>query len=464
MRLRKRILWPAITVVVVAVAIGAAVSWNRRHQAPPQIITLSNGDQYRFVGATYSTKNVPPVFAARLQRLLPKSVANWSRKYLRTDTSQFNQGETLDSPRLFVWFQRLGTNTPFSVTNLTARLADESGVEGGASTYPAFARSVAWTYAEFEVIPRRSRTLQCTLYPFAVTPNAPNPVGQVTFANPAYGHFPQWQPEPMPTVRKDSDLEVRLDDLTTGHQANPATILKPNGSWGLPIRKALRGQEALTSFDMSIISPPRSNEFWVLHSVKMSDATGNAIRDGWFGQDIFGYNEFGPRPTPLPPKRAYSESIQGTLWPDENAWRLKLEFKRALGFTSNELVTFPNVPIPKMGATNNLHIVKTAGGCQIVLTQFVRKPDMIETIGGMPDNFMSRVRFEFPDRPAGVAFDIQNMTTDQGKPERYGWSSPDSGYLFLIKSIPSNAQTMDLTWVVQRTRTVEFMVKPPKPD
>jgi hypothetical protein len=431
MRISKRFLCPAI-LLVVAATVAAAVLWNRAHQPAPQIITLPNGDQYRFAGVTYSTRNVPPVFAARLQRVLPNIMANLTRKYLQTDTSQFNQGQTFSSPRLFVWFRRMGGNTPFTMTNLTARLADESSLEGGASSYVPFTRSVAWTYAEFEAIPRRSPTLQCTFYPFGANPNAPNPVFQATFANPAYGHFPQWQPEPMPTVKKDGDFEVRLDDFETGQQANAATILKPNGSWGLPFKRAFKGQEALTGFDVSIISPPRTNELWMLHNVEVSDATGNAIRDGWAGWDIFGYNELPPRPRPAASPQPFSENVRETLWPDENAWRLKLEFKRALGFTSNELVTFANVPIPGMGATNNLHIVKTVGGCQIVLTQFVRQADMIQMLGGMPVEQLSRVRFELPNRPAGVAFDVQSVTTDVGKPERYGWSFDDSAGLASI--------------------------------
>jgi hypothetical protein len=34
----------------------------------------------------------------------------------------------------------------------------------------------------------------------------------------------------------------------------------------------------------------------------------------------------------------------------------------------------------------------------------------------------------------------------------------------IMNTIPTNATTMDFTFVVQKTRSVEFLVKPPKPE
>ncbi len=43
----------------------------------------------------------------------------------------------------------------------------------------------------------------------------------------------------------------------------------------------------------------------------------------------------------------------------------------------------------------------------------------------------------------------------------YVVDSPFS-HVLLIDALPTNAQTLDITFVVQKTRTVEFLVKPPE--
>ena len=162
----------------------------------------------------------------------------------------------------------------------------------------------------------------------------------------------------------------------------------------------------------------------------------------------------------------YRHAITGTLWPDEAAWRLRLELKRTRGYAPGETVTFRNVPVPKVGTTNLTPMTGFAGGMKLVLTEFERKPDI--TINAMGIGYMaSRIRVELPTHPDGVALDFVEITTDtREKPVTCGEtsSSPfDRAVLFavLLKSIPAGVQTMDITWVVQKTRSVEFLVKPP---
>ena len=205
----------------------------------------------------------------------------------------------------------MGTNPPaaaFLSLSTKARLADQNGVEAGVNSYPAFASSVPWSYAEFSVVPRRSRVLQCNIYPFGGNGDPFTPIATVTFPNPVYGRFPQWQPEALPTVKPAGDVEARFDEITTGHRVGGETIVKANGSQGSPQEPARRGEDSDTEFDVSLDSPRGTNEAWVPASAELSDATGNVIRAATL------FSVFGPesgiylRPKPSG-QTAFTESL-----------------------------------------------------------------------------------------------------------------------------------------------------------
>jgi len=471
-RRRWRLVGLALVLLAAAVAVAVWVMWDRRPAGPPIILTMPNGEKYQFVGTTYGKKNVPPFFEAKLVNALPTRLANWARKYVGPQISQYNAGEKFDPPHLFIWFRRnVPASTPgppltarlavqegiegsFVLGNSgsidpTARLADQGGVEAGLVDYsPAFESSLVWHYASFAVIPRRSRVLQLNLYPYG------GGVGSISIPNPLYGKYPQWKPEPIPAVKRAGDLEVRLDDFMAVRQVGGGSTIKADGSLGIPYNPG-------TKFDFSVRSSRGTNEVWGLQSAELGDATGNVLK-AWYGSIPLEVQGFPP--PQLNEWAAYSQSFEGTLWPDEAAWRLKLELKHASGFGPEEIVTFKNVPVPAMGTTNNTPISKNAGGIQIVLTRFVRWPEtMMNPRGG--GQMASYITVELPGKPKGVALDFLSMKADAGKPEKYGSSEPDIfSYTVGVKSIPANAKTMDFTFVVQKTRAVEFLVKPPKAE
>jgi hypothetical protein len=446
---RTPFFWLGLALLLAAVAAAGWWRWDSAHQAPPQILTLSDGSKYQFIGTTYGVNNVPPMLKARLVRVLPRPLADWVRKHVGQDFTQYNEGERLETPQLFLWFKQWATNSSTGVPGppLVARLTDDAGMEAGLPAYVSFASSVAWSYAAFPVVPKRSRMLECDLYLMIGPGNLTIPRARFTFPNPVYGHFPQWKPEPVPAVKRTGDLEVRLDEFNTGTENAGGYVVHANGSRGLPREAATKGQNTKTIFDFSFSSPRGTNEVWAPQSAELSDATGNVLVAKAFRGGL---------------QSAHSESIRGTLWPDEAAWRLKLEVKRAGGYAPEEMVTFSNVPVPAVGKSNTTAITKLAGGIPIALTEFEHKPDITVNMGGLYD-MTSRVRVELPGKPAGVAIDFLNMTAEAGAAEQYGSSTPDFGYEVLLKSIPANAKTMTFTFVVQKTRSVEFLVPPSKP-
>lgn len=413
------------------------------------ILTLPNGVQLLFAGTTYGTTNTPPS----------------PEKYIGQHNLQFNEGETFETLQLFVWFQWRETNASLGRTmpTLIARLADQKGVERGAVSYPAFHDGVPLSYAEFPAIPRRSQMLQLNFYPFDGRSSVP--VSSVRIINPLYGHFPEWNPEPVPAVKKAGDLEVRLVNLMTGIEMYGRPPVLANGKQGIEFQPAKYGIHLATFFDVSLNSERGTNEEWVVQNAELSDATGNVLA---FPSKS---SSSGDNVSPMTFSGEYRLSIPGTLWPDEAAWRLKLDLKRKSGFTPDELVTFKNVPVPKIGTTNFPPITNTVGGVQLVLKEFVENGDRtnIRYPYGTNASYVvndhtpeTMVAVELPGHPESVAVDFVKMIADTGEVfEEHGnsWSPFYRGAS--LKFIPANAKTVDITWVVQKMRSVEFLAKPP---
>ncbi len=462
MRMNKKRVWLAIPVLVALVAL-CVVWWTAAHQPPPQIIKHPTGELYRFAGVTYGTKNIPPTFAAQVVSWLPDRLANLARKYLGRRISQYSPVQKFDSPQLFVWFHRLDTNAAPSsgYTNLRGFLANESGLEGGVEGLAHFAPGESWPCFSFPVLPKRDRVIQCNLYTFSIEPA--RLVGHVTFPNPLHANFTQWQPVPLPALKRGSDMDVWLLLLSARGHADGSAILRPNGGIGRPIAPSQNGESNPTLFDLSVRSSKVTNELWTLHATELSDATGNVLRR--LSQNMIQAPPFFRDKNNPAVWKGYSESLAGALWPDESAWRLKLEFKRLGGFDPDELVTFKNVPVPKTGVTNSLFLTNTAGGVQITLNWPVSKEHFSrgQTVAFSGPIPLEILGVELPAKTSEFALDFVEMTIDGNFANTQVFRRGYPGqYIFLILNpLPTNAQTADITVVVQKTRTVEFLVKPP---
>jgi hypothetical protein len=467
---RKRI-WLALALLIAVVAV-AGVLWERSHRLPPQIITLPNGQQYRFAGVSYGTKHVQPTLSARLVSRLPSPLANFVQRMLGKRLGPITSFKTQE-PSLCVWFEWLGTNASPAGQNyfVSAMLSDQNDVMAG---YRSSAGSLSgrspWPSVAFGVVPRRSRELQCVL--FDDPQKGPcREVGRVRFPNPLFGRFPQWQPEALPAVKSAGDLEVRLENLMTGVLIPAPWIVLTNGSRVPNYRPAQRGEEAWTFFDLSLTSSRGTSEAWEIASADLSDATGNHIHA------IPGFNSS---------MDGYRNAFRGTCWPDEAAWRLKLELKRKLGFPPAELitfrmlnhrtegwefVTFKNVPVLNAGATNTLWRTNAVGGVQIVLREYMQEAPGDGS--GLRTTGKPKFRVEVAGGLEGFSLDFVTLTTDTGEKADTGEKmvtqfdshlniGTGAYRIVALASVPADVKTVGITWAVQKTRSVEFLVKSPK--
>ena len=461
MKPKREPIWLAL---VTATFLNASLLDGSAQPGSPPILTLPNGAQLWFAGTTYGTINTPPS----------------PEKYIGQHNIQINEGETFETPQLFVWFQWKETNTPPGRTRprLFAKLADQKGVERGAVSYPAFSDGVLLSYAAFRVIPRRSQMLQLNFYPEeAIFASSLNPVASISITNPLYGHFPGWKPEALPKVRTAGDLEVRLENLEVQPQITSTSVQQGK-------RSVTRGGNLETFFDVSLKSARGTNEAWMVQRSELSDATGNVIRNMKFAPVNLLIDNSETRTFNLP---SDTQNFSATLWPDEAAWKLKLELKRYAGFASNELVTFQNVPLLRfsglaeststqsiksfyslVGPTNEIWMTNTMGQLQVVLMEDMRWVNFAIKYMHMP-----KFHLKLLNAPHDWDVDVVQMTTSSGEPVHVGSGNdliPNlaTGVLevepFRFAFAPTNAPTVDITCAVQKTRLLEFLVKPPSPD
>ena len=466
MKTHKTRRWLLLSLLAV-IAIAGFWIWASSPKGPDQIITTPDGSKFRFVGVTFSKEAVPPSIWVKFLRRLPDSWADSLRKRFGDHDSQYNITQKWDQPQLIFWFQRLTTNASSAAGRLqqqrafipSAVLADEAGMQAGAQAYPILHDEVVWSFVYFPVVPKRSPTIECRFFQGAYREEAQSSLGKVKIPNPLFGHFPNWQPEPLPAVKKSGDLEVRLDEVAFGNPQSGATILRPNGTRASPLRPITGGERIETQLDFSVRSSRGSNEGWVLQNSELSDATGNVISEksqtSWIGA------QFAQRPQAV--WQGMRDNLNAALWSNESAWHLKMAFKRSFGFVSNEFVTFTNIPIPAMGLTNTNQMTVMVGSQKLILGNFERHADIPSNmVGTFFSHMLTELTIELPNKSPDLAFDLWDVKTDQGEANQFGRSEPANSYTLTFRSIPTNATKMDLTFVLQKTRTVEFTFKPPK--
>jgi hypothetical protein len=248
----------------------------------------------------------------------------------------------------------------------------------------------------------------------------------VKFPNPSFAQFPQWQPEALPAVKSAGELRVQLNRFAA------------------PDTGASEG-ERYTHFSLSSAWGP--NEKWTLETMELSDATGNRMAED------------------SPPREGPGDySIQGALWPDEGALRLKLGYKRTAGFPAGDLIIFTNLPLPNASTpfgptpTNGTSLTNRAGGTPVVLNNIAGTYAGSGLPPGARGPFWLEV--QLPDDPAGMVADIVKVVTDTGEE----LARPDADIVHLsawnFRSVPAGAKFFNVTVAVQKKRYVEFFVKP----
>jgi len=447
--------WRVILGIAIALAVLVAIFC--RKDIPPQIITLPNGEQYRFVAAEWGTSEVQPTFVARTIDALPARLADFvakkwgnclgivtpvgSKKSIFVGLNPRGQRE----PSLHFWFRSIDDKAAPTHSNFKFMLADKNGAIGGRGNISWAIRGQGknkWLTFDLPVAPRRSDTLQLFLFQGAREYYGPyHQIGTVRFPNPLFGHFPDWKPESVPATKAAGDLRVTLSDFTVAAMNPGGEVMTVDGKT-TRFHPPEPSDDRWISFKLDINSPRGTNEAWTIRTADLTDVTGNrAHSDLLVAGDYF----FGP-----------------ALWPDESAWQLVLTLKKLSGYDPEELVAFTNVPVPTVGSANTIFRTNSIHGVPVILKQeFIREPDRPEGLL-LRGQSATHITVELLNHPKDFVADFIEFNTDAGR-VLTDWSyahGTDSTTLYLF-SIPTNAHTLNITWVVQQTRTVKFLVKPP---
>jgi hypothetical protein len=252
----------------------------------------------------------------------------------------------------------------------------------------------------------------------------------------------------VPATKSAGDLQVRLTDFNVA-AANFANAIASLNGKQTRFHPPVTGEDREAVFKLDIRSPRGTNEAWLVQPAQLSDAAGNCVQTDFCSRwSLTDEYQFGP-----------------ALWPDESAWRLTLTLRRFRGYDSEEVVTFTNVPVPAVGATNTFFRTNSIHGVPVVLKQqFIREPDRTPVVL-RGSTSATHVVLELVNRPDGFVVDFVQLNANSGwKPkESSNRQTANSATMYLF-SIPADVRTLDLTWAVQKVRTVEFLVKPPKPE
>ena len=404
-------------------------------------LSLPDGSVTRIMAVTYGTNHVVGRPLARLFARLPAGIVD-----LLPGPFALLASTTTPEPKLIIWLGRAtnNANVPTGSGYFDALLSDASGFISG--DHATIFETGLWGNPEqmqFGVIPRRDPIIAVNFFYHSPTGGVSR-CGSLPFANPLYGAFPQWQPEPLPATRRVDDVAVTLEKLSTGHDQNASIGADLSGhaihEFGT---NRVDGQNMTVCF-IRLQPLTNSNQVWCVAGEEVSDATGNKAPSTSLGSGSLEESYF---------------SFEPGLWPSESAWKLRCEIKRTRGFDPGETSVFRNIPLGSLGATNQIGCTTNFGGVTVTLDYIIRRAPFTNSSWSSDD--LTQVRFATAVLSNGLHLDLVSARADTGTElESPSSSSSDNWRIYGYRNVPVEAKTADFTFAVQRGRWVEFTVKP----
>ena len=268
--------------------------------------------------------------------------------------------------------------------------------------------------------------------------------------NPARGPFEKWLPDPLPDAKDDADVTVTLKKLTFG---SPMPYQQGGADQDDPLNKGVKA-----TFHVERNNQTANN--WQPAAIFTSDATGNQI-SGWpnthtEGDDLVTTYQFG-------------------LWPDEPAWKIRLEFSKISGYSDDELWTVSNLPVQpgrqqdfwnygrrNKSNTNSVPAETTLNGFHVKILSVQQFTDM--SPNSQPQGGITIETT--PSLPEGIRMTLVKLTDDQTNDIgnwNYGTSvnNGNTSYRYGLREM-NGTTNINLTLAIHKSRFFEFTVKPDK--
>ncbi len=428
--MKKLLLWSIVSLVIAGVAIDAFL-WLHK----PQIIKLPDGTKLTLIGATYGKHHVPP----KIKIAGKPARVNGARMDSTNDT-------------LVVWIE--AEHKPNQYPNFELAVSDKANTAcftSGSRTQSQVKNGVDILGFTLDAFPRKDSKMILRVTSYG---NNGQRVSKEQFvvSNPAGRSSAKWPADPIPDTQSDGDLSVTLTKLVAGAQSpyNRYNGVAKND----PLNKCVQ-----LDFDIQQKGQPVTN--WHPMRLVTSDAAGNSVQ-GW----INGNYQNG---------QTSGYQYQQGLWPDEPAWRLRVEFSRISGFSDDELWSVTNVPVNAgtqqdvqnawnsnwntSGRSKPAFADKTVNGVHLKLFPAIRYQDP-NNGGGQSVSFSLKAD---PDPESSeMRLTVLKATDDQGRDLQNRGSSWGSGNYQYQYANARNVNSLNLTIAIHKSRFVEFTVKPEK--
>jgi hypothetical protein len=416
-----------VAILVIGLAAGA-VWWELR----PQTIILGSGDKVTLLKVDYGKHHTPPGVKA--------PAATRGRR---------GAAFTTPTDTLVIWVRQ--EHDPKQYANFQYFLYDKAGTAcaesyGGGGNGRTGSEVVS---VQFQAFPRRQGKFVLRVLENS---NGGQEMSDQKFVirNPARNSFPTWTAESLPATKEDDDFSVTLTKLVSGTAAPYQRDQDdPDDAANKAVQAtfhAERNGNAVTN--------------WEPVSVETSDATGNHVGGGvekndWQdGEDTAAY--------------------QYGLWPDEAAWKLRVEFSQQSDFADSELWSAQNIPVepgrqndfysynPRRANTNSVFAETDLNGFHLKIfapSQFTDAPPNNYLQGGLTiqitPSLSEGMRMTLVKLTDDQTNDIANMnqgTFGDGKSTTYRYGLRDLG----------GATNLNLTIALHKSRFAEFTAKPEK--
>jgi hypothetical protein len=426
----KIVLWSIVSILIAGIAVGAFL-WLSR----PQTVMLSDGTKLTLLGVEYGKHHVAP----KIKTANGRARGGNARIDSTNDT-------------LVVWVQ--SEHKPNQGPNYQLMVYDPANtacVSSWSRMNTQIKNGVDVQGFMLDAFPRRGRKIDLRVAAWNNNGGGMKLAkGQFVISNPARGSFAKWFPDSLPNTQSDGDFDVTLNKLA----ANAPLPYNRNGiSKNDPASKCVQ-----IAFDIQQKSQSVTN--WRPVQVETTDATGNYIK-GWIND----YHQNGE-------KMGYF--YQPGLWPDEPAWKVRLEFSRTSGFNDDELWSVTNIPV-RAGSqqdvwnfwgnqmnsdrTNAAFAETTINGIHVKLFPAIQFTDQNRN----NTKVVSVIFKTDPDaESAGMRMTPLAVTDDQGRTlnnQGASWGGGNFQYEF---AEPRNIQSVNVTLALHKSRFVEFTAKPAK--
>ncbi len=316
----KIVIGSVLFILIIGLA-GGAYWWVSR----PQVITFSDDSKLTLVKVDYGKRHTPPAATK------PAAGARGAAR---------GNSFTTANDALVVWVRAKYDSTPNQPNQPAGRILpnqyhnfqfyvyDKAGTAcayGSSRNFSGNQRGDDMLAVQFDAFPRREGKLYLRAQENG-NGNQETADGKFIISNPAAKKsFAKWTPEPLPSTKEDGDLSVTLTKLAAG-AAMPYQRNQDD-----PDDAMNKGVQAV--FHVERDGKRVTN--WQPASVETTDATGNrtAINYGPNGNQIQWNGDEG------------AFTYQYGLWPDEPAWKVRLELTQNSDFSSDEQWTVQNIPV-----------------------------------------------------------------------------------------------------------------------